>query len=137
MMLLTNRVKKILSNKVKDKKIAILGVTFKPNTDDMRQSSSLLMVPFLLKRGAKITYYDPSGEKKEFSKLKNVTFCKDVREACKNADLVIIHTEWDEFKTIDFKKISKNKKFMIYDMRNLYSIKKMKDQGYLYYSIGR
>jgi len=95
------------------------------------------MVPFLLKRGAKITYYDPSGKKKEFSKLKNVTFCKDVKEACKNADLVIIHTEWDEFKTIDFKKISKNKKFMIYDMRNLYSSKRMKNLGFSYYSIGR
>ena len=136
-MLLTERVKKILSNKIKNKKISVLGVTFKPNTDDMRQSSSLLMVPFLLKRGAKITYYDPSGEKKEFSKLKNVTFCKDVREACKNADLVIIHTEWDEFKTIDFKKISKNKKFKIYDMRNLYSPEKMKNLGFSYYSIGR
>ena len=61
--LLTDRVKKILSNKIKNKKIAFLGVTFKPNTDDMRQSSSLSMIPLLLKKGAKITYYDPSGEK--------------------------------------------------------------------------
>jgi len=136
-MLLTERIKKILSNKIKNKKIAFLGVTFKPNTDDMRQSSSLLMISFLQKRGAKITYYDPSGEKKEFSKLKNVSFSIDVREACKNADLIIIHTEWDEFKSIDFKKISKNKKFKIYDMRNLYSSQKMKNLGFSYYSIGR
>jgi len=135
--LLINRIQKILSNKIKNKKIAVLGVTFKPNTDDMRESSSLIMLPFLQKRGAAINYYDPTGEKKIFTKLKNISFSKDIREACKNADLVIIHTEWDEFKTIDFKKILKNKKVKIYDMRNLYSAKKMKNLGYSYYSIGR
>ena len=134
---LNEKVKKILSNKIKNKKIAVLGVTFKPNTDDMRQSSSLFIISFLQKKGAKINYYDPSGEKKEFSKLKNVLFCRDVNETCINADLVIIHTEWDEFKTIDFKKISRNKKFKIYDMRNLYSPEKIKKLGFSYYSIGR
>ena len=135
--LLNEKIKKILSNKIKNKKIAVLGVTFKPNTDDMRQSSSLFIIPFLQKKGAKINYYDPSGEKEEFSKLKNVLFCRDVNETCINADLVIIHTEWDEFKTIDFKKISRNKKFKIYDMRNLYSPEKIKKLGFSYYSIGR
>ena len=135
--ILTERVKGILSNKLKNKKIAILGVTIKPNTDDMRQSSRLLMIPFLQKEGAKIKYYDPSGKKKEFLKFKNVLFCENVREACKDVDLIIIHTEWDEFKSIDFKKISKNKKLKIYDMRNLYSPEKMKNSGLSYYSIGR
>ena len=135
--ILIDRIKKILSNKLKNKKVAILGVTFKPNTDDMRESSSLLIIPFLDKRGAKITYYDPSGEKKHFYNLRNVSFCKNVREACKNSDLVIIHTEWDEFKTIDFKKIPRSKKLKIYDMRNLYSPEKMKNLGFSYYSIGR
>ena len=135
--LLTKRVKKILSNKIKNKKIAFLGVTFKPNTDDMRQSSSLVMIPFLLKKGAIINYYDPSGEKKEFSKLKNLSFCNNVNAACKNVDLVIIHTEWEEFKALDFKKLYKKKKFKIYDMRNLYSVELMKKKGFNYYSIGR
>jgi len=135
--LLIERVKKILLNKIKNKKIAFLGVTFKPNTDDMRQSSSLSMIPFLLKRGAKITYYDPSGEKKEFSKLKNILFCNNVNDACKSVDLVIIHTEWEEFKALDFKKLYKKKKFKIYDMRNLYSVELMKKKGFNYYSIGR
>ena len=135
--LLTNVIKKILSKKIKNKKIAFLGVTFKANTDDMRESSSLIMIPTLSKKGAKIKYYDPTGEKKEFSKLKNVIFCSDIMEACSKVDLVIIHTEWDEFKTIDFKKISKNKKLKIYDMRNIYSSHKMKKQGFSYYSIGR
>ena len=135
--LLIQRVKKILSNEIKNKKIAFLGVTFKPNTDDMRQSSSLLMISFLLKRKAKINYYDPSGQKKEFSKLKNVSYCNDVEEACKNVDLVIIHTEWEEFKVLDFNKLCKKNKFKIYDMRNLYSPELMKKKGFSYYSIGR
>ena len=135
--LLSERVKKILSNKIKNKKIAFLGVTFKPNTDDMRQSSSLVMIPFLLKKGAKINYYDPSGEKKEFSKLKNLSFYNNVNAACKNVDLVIIHTEWEEFKALDFKKLYRKKKFKIYDMRNLYSVELMKKKGFNYYSIGR
>ena len=135
--LLAERVKKILSNKIKNKKITFLGVTFKPNTDDMRESSSLLMIPYLQKRGAKVNYYDPSGEKKEFSRLKNVLFCTNIKEACKAADLIIIHTEWDEFKSLDFKKLSKRRKFKIYDMRNLYSPQNMKKQGFLYYSLGR
>jgi len=135
--ILVERVNKILSNKVKNKKIAILGVTFKPNTDDMRESASLVMIPYLNKKGAKVFYYDPSGEKSEFKKLKNVFCSKSLKEACLKADLIVIHTEWDEFKTVDFKKVSKNNKIKIYDLRNLYSPKKMKKQGYLYYSIGR
>ena len=135
--LLTKRVLQILSNKIKNKKITFLGVTFKPNTDDMRESSSLLMIPYLIKMGAIINYFDPSGKKKEFSKLKNVFFYNNIKTACDRTDLVIIHTEWDEFKALDFKKLSKRKKFKIYDMRNLYSPGNMKKQGFSYHSLGR
>ena len=137
MTLLIKRVEKILLNKIRNKKIAFLGVTFKSNTDDMRDSTSLMMIPYLKKKGAKITYYDPSGEKNNFSKLKDVIFCENVSSTCKNADLVIIHTEWDEFKSLDFKKLVKKKNFKIYDMRNLYSSSKMKKMGISYYSVGR
>ena len=135
--LLIKRIKKILSNKIKNKRITILGVTFKPNTDDMRESTSLIMLPYLNKNGAKVTYYDPSGKKKEFIKLKNVTFAKNLNEACLGSDLIVIHTEWDEFKSIDFNKILKRKKPKIYDMRNLYTSEKIKKLGFSYYSIGR
>jgi UDPglucose 6-dehydrogenase len=134
---LTERVKHMLSNKIKNKKIAVLGVTFKPNTDDMRESSILTMIPYLYKNKARISYYDPSGKKKQFKKFKKINFCKSVKEACFDADLIIIHTEWDEFKSLDFKKISKNKKVIIYDLRNLYSAEKMKKLGIKYLSIGR
>ena len=135
--LLIQRVQKILSNKIKNKRIAFLGVTFKPNTDDMRESSSPSMIAFLLRRKAKINYYDPSGEKIEFSKLNNVSYCNNLKEACKNADLLIIHTEWEEFKALDFNKLCKKNKFKIFDMRNLYSHELMKKKGFRYYSIGR
>ena len=135
--LLTDKINYILANKIKNKKIAFLGVTFKPNTDDMRQSSSLLMIPYLLKKGAHIKYYDPSGEKKEFKKHKFLKYFDTINKVCLGADLIIIHTEWDEFKALDFKKLSKKKNFKIYDLRNLYSVDLMKKKGLNYYSIGR
>ena len=134
---LSKKIKKILSNNLKNKKIVFLGVTFKPNTDDMRDSSSLSMIPFLLKEGAIVNYYDPSGKKDDFDKYKNVFFHKNIKSACFKADLIVLHTEWEEFKALDFKKISVNNNFKIYDMRNLYSKEIMRKKGIKYYSIGR
>ena len=135
--ILINKVFKILGSKIKNKKIAFLGVTFKPNTDDMRDSTSLSMIPFLSQKGACISYYDPTGRKEELSKFKNCTFKKNIKENCKNADLIILHTEWDEFKAIDFKKINKKRNFKIYDLRNLFNLSEMKLKKIKYYSIGR
>jgi UDPglucose 6-dehydrogenase len=135
--LLLNKVKGILNNKIRNKKICFLGVTFKANTDDMRDSSSLEMIPFLSKKGAKIKYYDPTGFKKEFNKLKNVNFANSINEAVKEADLVILHTEWNDFKSINFKKLHPSKNLKIYDMRNIYSPSKIKSQGFKYFGIGR
>ena len=135
--LLTKRVHKILGSNLKNKKISFLGVTFKPNTDDMRDSTSMSMIPYLCKKGAKINYYDPSGEKKEFKKYKNCFFKKNIKDNCKNVDLIILHTEWDEFKIINFKKLSKNKKIKIYDLRNIYNIEEMKLKNINYFSVGR
>ena len=134
---LTFRIEKILLNKIKNKKITFLGVTFKPNTDDMRESSSLFMIPYLIKKGAIISYYDPTGKKNNFTKLKSVSFARSVEEACYKTDLIIIHTEWEEFKSLDFKRITKKKNFKIFDMRNLYSKGLMNKKGFTYYSIGR
>jgi len=134
--LLLNRVSKILKDKIKNKNILFLGVTFKANTDDMRDSSSLIMIPSLVKKGANITYYDPSGEKKDFKRFKNVKFLKDINLAIKNSDLIIIHTEWNDFKSINFKSLIKKRKFIIYDMRNIYSPQKMKKDNIKYYSVG-
>ena len=135
--LLLDRITKIIGKNIKNKKIVFLGVTFKPNTDDMRDSSCLTMIPYLNKKGAKITYYDPTGEKNEFLNLKNCKFYNQINQACNDADLVILHTEWDEFKSLDFNKLIKNKNFKIYDLRNLYNLDEMKKKGIKYFSIGR
>ena len=135
--LLLKKVNEILLNNIKNKKICFLGVTFKANTDDMRDSSSLEMIPFLSKKGAKIKYYDPTGLKKEFNNLKNVSFSNSINEAVKSADLVILHTEWNDFKSINFRKFHPSKNLKIYDMRNIYSPSKIKSQGFKYFGIGR
>ena len=135
--LLLKKVNEILVNKIKNKNICFLGVTFKANTDDMRDSSSLEMIPFLSKKGAKIKYYDPTGLKKEFNKLKNVSFSNSIYDAVKGADLVILHTEWNDFKSINFKKLHPSKNLKIYDMRNIYSPLKVISQGFKYFGIGR
>tara|TARA_B100000787_G_scaffold18229_1_gene12735 strand:+ start:789 stop:2087 length:1299 start_codon:yes stop_codon:yes gene_type:complete len=135
--LLLKRVLEILKGKIKKKKICFLGVTFKANTDDMRDSSCLSMIPSLIKKGALINYFDPTGQKKELIKMKNVNFSKDINSAIKNSDLIIIHTEWNDFKSINFNKIIKNKRFKIFDLRNLYSSAKMKEKKIKYFAIGR
>ena len=134
--LLLKKIFHILNGKIKYKKISFLGVTFKANTDDMRDTSSLSMIPSLSKKGAKINYYDPTGEKKEFTKFKNVNFSKNIKSAINDSDLIIIHTEWNDFKSINFKKEVNNKNFKIFDMRNIYSPTKMKEQKIKYFSIG-
>ena len=135
--LLTKKIIKLLRGNVKNKKITFLGVTFKPNTDDMREASCLHMIPYLVKRGAKIKYYDPTGFKKDFENLKNVKYCIDIKSACVDSDCVILHTEWNVFKLLNFKKLINKQKFIIYDLRNIYSPIKMKKLGIKYFSIGR
>jgi UDPglucose 6-dehydrogenase len=134
--LLLKRVFNILKGNVKNKKICFLGVTFKANTDDMRDSSSLSMIPSLVKKGAIVNYFDPTGEKYDFKKLNNVNFSKNINSAIKDANLIIIDKEWNDFKSINFKRIVQNKKFSIFDMRNIYSSAKMKEQKIKYYAIG-
>ncbi len=136
-LLLTNKVVKILNKNLKNKIITFLGVTFKPNTDDMREASSIPMINFLSKKNCKIRYFDPSGKKKELSKIKNVQFYKNISSACFKSDLIIIHTEWNVFKLLNFKNLVKKKNFSIYDMRNIYSPTKMKKMKIRYFGVGR
>ena len=135
--LLLKRVLDILKSNVKNKKICFLGVTFKANTDDMRDSTCLSMIPPLIKKGALVNYFDPTGQKNDLKKIKNVSFSIDINSAIKDSDLIIIHTEWNDFKSINFKKLVQNKKFSIFDMRNIYSSAKMKKEKIKYFSIGR
>ena len=133
----TKRIDKIIGKNFQNKKIVFLGVTFKPNTDDMRDSTSLTMIPYLSRKGAKVFYYDPTGPKENFKKIKNCKFINNISENCKTADLIILHTDWDEFKSLDFKKIAKKKNFKLYDLRNLYNFDEMLKKKINYYSVGR
>ena len=135
--ILLNRVRYILKKKIKKKTISFLGVTFKPNTDDMREASSLSMIQHLSSNGAIVRYYDPTGEKKEFKKMKNVKYYNKISDVCKGSDLIIIHTEWNEFKILNFKNLVKKKNFSVFDMRNIYSPSKMKKNNIDYHCIGR
>ncbi len=134
-----NNIYKILHNKIKNKLVCFLGVTFKANTDDLRDSSAANLISKFSKKGAKINYYEPSGSKEILDKQKNVNYFDDLYTATKNVDLIIIHTEWDEFKNLNFSKIkNNNKKIIIYDLRNLYDSKSFNNKKNItYYSIGR
>lgn len=129
---LAKKILEILKNP-NGKKVGFLGVTFKANTDDMRDTQCLKIFPKLKKSGVKISYYDPTGEKEE---LKGMEFKKSSNEILISSDLVVIHTEWDEFRNLNFKKI-KNKKIKIFDMRNLYQPHDIINKNITYYSIGR
>jgi len=134
-----NNIYKILNNKIKNKIICFLGVTFKANTDDLRDSSAINLISKFIKKGAKINYYEPTGSKEILDKYKNVKYFDDLYLSVKKVDLIIIHTEWDEFKNLNFSKIkSNNKKIIIYDLRNLYDNKSFINKNNItYYSIGR
>lgn len=136
-----NNIYKILHNKIKNKIICFLGVTFKANTDDLRDSSAINLISKFIKKGAKINYYEPTGSKEILDKHKKVKYFDDLYLAVKKVDLIIIHTEWDEFKNLNFSKIkikNNNKKVIIYDLRNLYDNRSFINKNNIsYYSIGR
>jgi UDPglucose 6-dehydrogenase len=119
------------------KTIAVLGLTFKPNTDDMRDAPSLVIVPHLQDKGAIIRAFDPQGEK-EARKLFNIELCKDAYDALDGADGVVILTEWNEFRALDMARIrSLLKRPLMVDLRNIYNPDQMAQAGFHYVSVGR
>lgn len=135
------RIKKILDQKIADKKIALLGLAFKANTDDIRYSPAIAIAKELSKNNAKIYAHDfvaIANSKKELTEHGNIKFCDDIYEACQNADLIIIATEWKQYKSINFAQINNiNKPLKIFDLRNLYDENKMLELGLNYYFIGQ
>lgn len=123
---------------VEGKTVAILGLTFKPGTDDMRDSPSLDIVPILQERGAKIRAYDPQGMEEAAKDLKNTLMCDGAWHAMEGADIVAIVTEWNEFRALDLAKLkSFLKNPVMVDLRNIYSPQEMAANGIEYHSIGR
>lgn len=123
---------------IKDKTIAILGLSFKPDTDDIRNAPSLDIIRALQSEGARIKAYDPGAMDKAKESLDKVKFCPDPYQACKDSDCLLILTEWDEFKELDFMRIKKTlKRPFIIDGRNIYEPARMKKMGFHYIAIGR
>ena len=134
---LFQRIKKIVKNKFNKIEIGLLGISFKPNTDDVRESPGIKLARDLSKTKAKIKIFDPQAMENAKKELpKSIEFCKDEYEALKNTSLLIIVTEWNQFKNLDLSKIKKiMKKPVILDLRNIYS-KEISKLGFKYHSIG-
>ena len=136
---IVNKIKNLLKPNIKNKVIAFLGVTFKPNTDDLRESPSLEIIPRLRKLSIKIHAHDPAFNS-EFIKIKEfdkVKWYGNVLDAIKNADLLVIHTEWNEYRGLDLLKVKKElKNPIILDLRNIFNLDDMKKFNIKYYGIG-
>jgi len=123
---------------VKGKLITVLGLAFKPNTDDLRNAPSFDLIKVLIQEGAKIKVYDPEAMEKAKKILKGVIFCKDAYQAARGADCLIVATEWNEFKELDFVRLKKTlKRALVIDGRNIYDSKQLKKLGFTYIGIGQ
>lgn len=135
---MAKRVIEACGGNVKGKTIAVLGLTFKPNTDDMRDAPSLDIVPALQKAGAKVRAFDPEGMDEARKSLQDVEMCEDAYSAMKGADAVVIVTEWNEFRALDIERMKTLLRSpVIVDLRNVYAPKDMIAAGFKYSCIGR
>jgi len=132
------RIERAAGGSVRDKTIAVLGVTFKPNTDDMREAPSLTIMPLLQERGAVLHTYDPQGKQHGEALLPGVIWFESAMAACKDADLVVVLTEWNEFRAIDLKELkSQMRGHVLLDLRNIFNPPDAREAGLTYVSVGR
>ncbi len=135
---MAGRIAAAMGGSVRDKTIAVLGVTFKPNTDDMRDAPSLVIVPLLQEKGATIRAYDPQGKKHGEPLLPGVIWCKGTLEALEGVDGLVVLTEWNEFRALDLKKAkAKMTGDVIVDLRNIFDPAVAKAAGFTYRGVGR
>lgn len=136
---MTDKIVDLCGGSVNGKTIAVLGVTFKPNTDDMREAPSLTIVPALVGGGAKLRVVDPQGRREGEALLPGVSWFDDVYQAAQNADALVILTEWNEFRALDLERLAKGMETpLMADLRNVYNPKDAKRAGFEgYVSIGR
>ena len=132
------RIETAAGGSVRDKTVAILGVTFKPNTDDMRDAPSLLIIPMLQERGATVRACDPQGRQQAEPMLPGVTWCESADEAAEGADVLVIVTEWNEFRALDLEAIkSRMSGRTVVDLRNVLDPATVRELGIAYSGIGR
>jgi UDPglucose 6-dehydrogenase len=132
------RIEAAAGGNVRGKRIGVLGVTFKPNTDDMREAPSLIILPLLQARGARIRAYDPEGAANARELLPGVEWCTAAREAAEGADILVVLTEWNEFRALDLTRLRKIMAGnVLVDLRNMYTEALVKEAGFDYHGIGR
>ena len=133
------RIKKYFGNNLKGKKIALWGLAFKPNTDDIREAPALYVIDELVKAGASVAAFDPEAMKNVMEIVGDkITYTENQYDALNNCEALIIATEWSEFRTPDFEKMTERmKNKAIFDGRNVFDLSQMKDLGFYYESIGR
>ena len=132
------RIVRAAGGSVRGKTIAVFGVTFKPNTDDMRDAPSLVIVPLLAERGAIIRAYDPQGRKQAQPLLPDLTWCESALEAAKDADIAVVMTEWNEFRALNLRTLKKRMRGdVLVDLRNVFRPEHVQQCGFVYASIGR
>ncbi len=135
---MVGKVTKALCGNVQGKTIGILGLAFKPETDDMRDSPTIPLIHGLQKQGATIRAYDPQAMDNAGKIFKNVTFCRDAYETAEGVDALVIATEWNEFRALKLERIrGLLKQPVIVDLRNVYDPQRMKSEGFTYVSVGR
>jgi UDPglucose 6-dehydrogenase len=135
---MAQRIIRACGGSVEGKTIAVLGLTFKPNTDDMRESASLTIIPALQQAGASIRAFDPEGMTEAEKLLDGVAFCGAAYEAMEGADALVIVTEWNEFRALDLKRVrTLLRSPTVIDLRNIYKPADMAEAGFFYFSIGR
>ena len=135
---MADRIAKACGGSVRGKTVAMLGLTFKPNTDDMRHSPSLPIVAALLEEGAAVQAYDPAGMNEAKKMMPDVTYCEESYATMDGADVLAIVTEWNEFRSLDFDRVKKLLSSpILVDLRNIYAPSDMKQLGFDYHSIGR
>jgi len=135
---IVDKAKKLLSGNLKNKTIGILGLSFKPNTDDMRDAPSIVVINKLLEMGAKIKAYDPVSMENAKKIFKNVEFHPDSYSTAKGCDILIVMTEWNEFRQLDLLKIKNSMKDPIFlDGRNIYEPHELREMGFIYAGVGR
>lgn len=132
------KVIKAVGADMKGKTIALLGLAFKPETDDMRDSPTIPLIQGLQEKGAVIRAYDPQAMNNAGRMFKNVTFCHDAYETAKDADALVIATEWNEFRSLNLQRVrGLLKQPVIIDLRNVYDPQRMRSEGFTYISVGR
>lgn len=135
---MVKKIKEALGGEESGKTVTCLGLTFKAETDDMREAQTLTILPALTEKGVNVQVHDPKGMEEARKIMPELQYCDDPYSACQNSDALVIMTEWNEYKALDLEKIKSVMKTPVFiDLRNLYDPETVKEKGFKYFGVGR